>query len=85
MPKNGLLLWVDLHRLYDDHLISTEPNTQALIATEAIDDATYRSLYSTPMFSLRPKPWRLYLEDHFRRYSKAERQQKGAPAPVQPC
>lgn len=74
--ENGLLLRVDLHRLYDDHLITIEPATLTLIVSEAIADTTYRSLHSTPMFRLTPKPRRLYLEDHYRRYREAERQRR---------
>lgn len=74
--ENGLLLRVDLHRLFDEHLISIEPATLTLIVSEAIDDTTYRSLHSTPMFRLTPKPRRLYLEDHYRRYMEAERQRR---------
>ncbi|ERV90342.1 HNH endonuclease [Pseudomonas aeruginosa] len=75
--ENGLLLRVDIHRLFDDHLISIDPVRLALIVSGSIEDASYRELHGRPLFRLSAKPNALYLEDHYRRYQRAEHHRAG--------
>ncbi len=75
--ENGLLLRVDIHRLFDEHLISIDPVRLALIVSGSIEDVSYRELHGKPLFRLSAKPNALYLEDHYRRYQRAERHRAG--------
>jgi len=43
-PENGLLLRSDIHKLFDAHLISINPETKAIEVSERISAADYRSL-----------------------------------------
>lgn len=79
---NGLLLRVDIHRLFDEYLVSIEPEKLFFIVSESIDDPTYKSLHERKLFQLTPKPRRMYIEAHFRRFQKEENQrinQKATP------
>lgn len=43
-PENGLLLRSDIHKLFDAHLISINPETKAIEVSERISAPDYRSL-----------------------------------------
>lgn len=71
---NGLLLRVDIHRLFDEHLASIDPERLLFVVSESIADFTYQSLHGTPMFRLTPQPRKIFLEDHYRHFQRAEKQ-----------
>lgn len=75
-PDNGLLLRVDIHRLFDEHLVSIDPDILKLVVSDSIADPTYRDLHDTRLFQLTPAPRKLYLEDHYRRFHRLERQRR---------
>lgn len=66
--SNGLLLRVDLHRLFDAHLVSINPATLAVEVASTVDDAGYQSLNGVRPFAFSPKPRVLFLEAHFRTF-----------------
>lgn len=71
---NGLLLRVDIHRLFDDYLVSVDPERLLLVVSQSITDPAYKDLQGTRLFQLTPQPRKLYLEDHYRRFHRMERQ-----------
>ncbi|MGE8063907.1 HNH endonuclease [Pseudomonas sp. NPDC089569] len=64
-PTNGLLLRVDLHRLFDAHLVSIDPTTLTVAVAAALDDDGYQSFHGKRLFAFSPKPRILFLETHF--------------------
>ncbi|MDF9778871.1 HNH endonuclease [Pseudomonas baetica] len=64
-PTNGLLLRVDLHRLFDAHLVSIHPATLTVEVATALDDDGYQALHGKRLFAFSPKPRILFLEAHF--------------------
>lgn len=65
---NGLLLRVDLHRLFDAHLITINPATLTVEVAESVDDAAYQAYQGTRMFVYSPKPRILFLESHYQAF-----------------
>lgn len=66
--RNGLLLRVDLHRLFDAHLITINPVTLRVEVANSVDDAEYQALNGKRMFVFSPKPRILFLESHFLKF-----------------
>lgn len=64
-PTNGLLLRVDLHRLFDAHLVSIHPATLTVEVASALEDAGYQAFHGKRLFAFSPKPRILFLEAHF--------------------
>ncbi|WP_162502923.1 HNH endonuclease [Azotobacter chroococcum] len=71
---NGVLLRVDIHRLFDEHLVSIDPEKWEFIVSKSIADPNYQALHGSRLFQLTLKPRRIYLEDHYRRFHQAEKQ-----------
>jgi len=71
--SNGLLLRVDLHRLFDAHLVSINPGTFAVEVACAIKDAEYRAYHGKALFTFSPKPRVLFLETHYAAFVQAAR------------
>lgn len=70
---NGLLLRVDIHRLFDAHLISINPKTLTVELACALSDETYQDLQGKRLFVFSPKPRVLYLEVHHRQFMAVSR------------
>ncbi|MGE8464498.1 MAG: HNH endonuclease [Pseudomonas capeferrum] len=68
---NGLLLRVDLHRLFDAHLVTINPNTLAVEVASTIEDTEYREYHGKCLFKFSPKPRILFLETHYVRFKNA--------------
>lgn len=62
---NGLLLRVDIHRLFDAHLISINPLTLTVELASSLNDETYQVLSGKRLFVFSPKPRGLFLEAHY--------------------
>lgn len=69
--SNGLLLRVDLHRLFDAHLVSINPGTFAVEVASTIEDALYRAYHGKRLFKFSPKPRILFLEAHYATFIRA--------------
>lgn len=69
---NGLLLRVDLHRLFDEHLVAIDPDRLIFVVSQSITDPIYQSLHGIPMFRLSRKPRKIFLEAHYRRFLRSE-------------
>lgn len=65
---NGLLLRVDIHRLFDAHLISINPQTLTVELASALNDDAYKNLHGKRLFVFSPKPRTLYLDAHHRKF-----------------
>lgn len=68
--SNGLLLRVDLHRLFDAHLITMNPHTVAVEVCSTIEDAVYRAYHGKRLFKFSPKPRMLFLETHYATFKR---------------
>lgn len=66
--SNGLLLRVDMHRLFDAHLVSINPATLEVEVASVIDDPAYRLYHGKRMFQFTPRPRLLFLETHYRAF-----------------
>ncbi|WGL65161.1 HNH endonuclease signature motif containing protein [Pseudomonas sp. CW003PS] len=71
---NGLLLRVDIHRLFDEHLVAIDPDRLIFVVSKSITDPTYQSLHGISMFRLSRKPRKIFLEAHYRRFLRSENQ-----------
>lgn len=71
--SNGLLLRVDLHRLFDAHLVSINPETLEVVVANSIDDPVYRAYHGIRLFSFSPRPRLLFLETHYRAFKALAR------------
>lgn len=71
---NGLLLRVDLHRLFDAHLVTINPRSLTVEVASSLNDAGYQAYNGKHLFELSPKPRILFLEAHYQAYLKARRQ-----------
>ena len=69
---NGLLLRVDLHRLFDAHLVSINPDTLTVEVASIVSDAGYRAYHGNRLFGHTPKPRTLFLQAHYETYLKAQ-------------
>ena len=69
---NGLLLRVDLHRLFDAHLVTINPTTFTVEVATEVDDAGYQAFHGKRLFGFSPKPRLLFLEAHYRMYKSAK-------------
>ncbi len=68
---NGLLLRVDLHRLFDAHLVTINPRSLTVEVASSVNDAGYQAYHGKRLFALSPKPRILFLEAHYQAYEKA--------------
>lgn len=66
--SNGLLLRVDMHRLFDAHLMSINPETLEVEVSSVIEDPVYRSYHGNRLFQFSPRPRLLFLEVHYRAF-----------------
>lgn len=71
--SNGLLLRVDLHRLYDAHLVTINPATLQVEVDRSLDDAGYQAFHGKRMFVYSPKPRVLFLESHYQAFKGASK------------
>ncbi|MFF7064912.1 HNH endonuclease [Pseudomonas sp. NPDC008258] len=71
--SNGLLLRVDLHRLFDAHLVSINPETLEVVVANSINDPVYRAYHGIRLFSFTPRPRLLFLETHYRAFKALAR------------
>ncbi|WP_323601029.1 HNH endonuclease [Pseudomonas putida] len=71
--SNGLLLRVDLHRLFDAHLVTINPGTFTVEVASFIEDTEYRAYHGKTLFTFSPKPRVLFLETHYAAFVKAAR------------
>jgi len=71
---NGLLLRVDIHRLFDEYLVAIDPDRLIFVVSKSITDQTYQSLHGIPVFRLSRKPRKIFLEAHYRRFLRSENQ-----------
>ncbi len=69
---NGLLLRVDLHRLFDAHLVTINPTTFTVEVAAEVDDAGYQAFHGKRLFGFSPKPRLLFLEAHYQMYKSAK-------------
>ena len=69
---NGLLLRVDLHRLFDAHLVTISPTTFTVEVAVEVDDAEYQAFHGKRLFGFSPKPRLLFLEAHYQMYQSAK-------------
>lgn len=72
--SNGLLLRVDLHRLFDAHLVTINPRSLTVEVASTVNDAGYQAYHGKRLFALSPKPRTLFLEAHYRAFEKARHQ-----------
>jgi hypothetical protein len=70
---NGLLLRVDLHRLFDAHLITINPATLTVEVAKSLDDAGYQCYHGKRMFIHSPKPRILFLESHHQTFKESSK------------
>lgn len=70
---NGLLLRVDLHRLFDAHLITINPSTLTVEVAQSLEDAGYQGYHGKRMFVYSPKPRILFLESHYHAFKTADK------------
>lgn len=68
---NGLLLRVDLHRLFDAHLVTINPRSLTVEVASSVNDAGYQAYHGKRLFAHSPKPRILFLDAHFQAYEKA--------------
>lgn len=68
---NGLLLRVDIHRLFDAHLVSINPVAYTVEVSPALEDDGYQAYHGKRLFAFSPKPRKLFLEAHFQAFKKA--------------
>jgi len=66
--RNGLLLRVGMHRLFDAHLVSINPETLEVEFSSVIEDPVYRSYQGNRLFQFSPRPRLLFLEAHYRAF-----------------
>lgn len=70
---NGLLLRVDLHRLFDAHLVTINPATLQFEVALSVEDAAYQAFHGKRMFMFSPKPRVLFLENHYQAFVAASK------------
>lgn len=71
---NGLLLRVDLHRLFDAHLITINPATLTVEVAKSVDDAGYQAYQGKRIFMYSPKPRILFLESHYQEFKASSKE-----------
>ncbi|MBK3453245.1 HNH endonuclease [Pseudomonas sp. MF6754] len=70
---NGLLLRVDLHRLFDAHLVTINPATLQVEVDRSVEDTGYQAFHGKRMFLYSPKPRVLFLESHYQAFKGASK------------
>lgn len=68
--SNGLLLRVDMHRLFDAHLVSINPESLEVQVASVIEDPAYRAYHGKRLFQFTPRPRLLFLETHYQAFKK---------------
>lgn len=69
-PENGLLLRSDIHKLFDAHLISINPETKAIEVSDRIASPDYQSLRGkTVTDEVSPKSLGFHFENFRKRHS----------------
>lgn len=76
---NGLLLRVDVHRLFDAHLVTINPRSLSVEVASSVNDAGYQAYHGKRLFAHSPKPRILFLEAHYQAYEKARIQTFSGP------
>ena len=67
---NGLVLRVDIHRLFDKFLISINPSNFKVVVAPSVQDTYYRSLAGKTLFENSSSPATDILIHHFKTYLK---------------
>lgn len=63
--QNGLCLRVDIHRLFDAHLVSIEPDSFEFLVSPSLDDEAYRAFEGRRLFRSDNAPSRAFLRQHY--------------------
>lgn len=67
--RNGLLLRVDIHRLFDRHLIAIDPVDLVVRVASSVSDKFYRSLDGRRVFRSSNAPHRSLLRIHYQQFA----------------
>jgi predicted restriction endonuclease len=62
--QNGICLRVDIHRLFDAHLVSIEPESFEFLVSPELNDETYRAFEGRRLFRSDNAPSRAFLRLH---------------------
>jgi hypothetical protein len=71
--QNGLCLRVDIHRLFDAHLVSIEPESFEFLVSPLLSDRAYRAFEGRRLFRSDNAPSRAYLRQHCSIFAAARR------------
>jgi hypothetical protein len=70
--ENGLILRVDIHRLYDSHQLSIEPQTFKIFITDDLKDSSYSNLSEHILKRRRSSISTSALEDHWSEFKRKQ-------------
>ena len=74
--ENGLLMRVDIHRLFDKHLLTIEPEKLVILISESIRDGFYCSLEGTKLRHQVRKKTKRFLKTHYCHFLELNPSQK---------
>ena len=66
--ENGLLMRVDLHRLFDKHLIAIEAASLTVRVASSVTDENYRSLHGMKLKCRARRKTRQFLQEHYNQF-----------------
>lgn len=72
-PSNGLLLRVDIHKLFDTHCLSINPKTNKIEVAPSLKNSSYEDLAGQPLRTPKDKTFRpsiKALEQHYQTFSR---------------
>lgn len=70
--ENGLILRVDIHRLYDNHELSIDPRTFKIFITEGLKESSYSNLSESILKRRRSSISIRALEDHWSEFKRKQ-------------
>jgi len=70
--ENGLILRVDIHRLYDSHQLSIDPQTLEIFIAEDLKDSSYSNLSESSIKRRRSSISISALEDHWSEFKRKQ-------------
>ena len=70
--ENGLILRVDIHRLYDSHQLSIDPQTLEIFIAEDLKDSSYSNLSESRIKRRRSSISISALEDHWSEFKSKQ-------------
>lgn len=70
--ENGLILRVDIHRLYDSHQLSIDPQTFKIVITEDLKNSSYSDLSESILKRRRSSISIRALEDHWSEFKRKQ-------------